>query len=145
MDPVSALGFAVNILTLVDFTSKVLKAGKTVYDEGNSTDNASTEVVVADLRSLRENLYKISHRTVNGAGPLTQDEQVFTPLLILMSYLTFSRNLRLCRSNVSSLQMDCMTRCPNCILGQIARGSRALALPSEQFGMPIRFKKQPIA
>lgn len=78
MDPLTALGLAANVLTFIDFTSKILKAGKTIYNEGTSEENKSREIVVADLEKLREKLRSFSRTTVNGQGPLTQDEQVRT-------------------------------------------------------------------
>jgi hypothetical protein len=58
MDPFSAVGFAGTIITFVDFSWKLIKGTCEVYQSlsGQTVENACLNDVIADLRSVSEDL-----------------------------------------------------------------------------------------
>lgn len=55
-DPFAALGLAGNIITLIDFTWKLVAGAHTIYrsHSGTSDENAVLEVIVHDISSLSD-------------------------------------------------------------------------------------------
>ena len=58
MDPLTAIGLVGNILAFIDFSTKLLKTAKQVYDSSHGTleENKSREVVVREMEQLSAGL-----------------------------------------------------------------------------------------
>lgn len=64
MDPVSALGLAINILTVIDFSYKIISAATEIAARGKTKENDDIEVVIEDLDAINQKLMS----PINGAS-----------------------------------------------------------------------------
>jgi cell shape-determining protein MreC len=56
MDPITAIGFAVSILTFIDFSQQLISGTFEVIKSGSTSENAHVSVVINDLRDVTKEL-----------------------------------------------------------------------------------------
>ena len=81
MDPISALGLAGNLVTFIEFTGKLLREGRELYQsaDGASASHKTLEEVTSDLKSLCASLTASS--SVTSDSGLSFSGRALLPLL----------------------------------------------------------------
>ena len=68
MDPITAIGFAANILTFIDYSAKVIAGAIEIYDSASSTTEEcrSCETVVTEMRRFAAKLQPPENAQLSG-------------------------------------------------------------------------------
>lgn len=76
MEALAAFGLAATIMQVVDFTTKILAAGKQILELGSTEQNAERELIASDLKLLNDKLKGFARPDPSVQGPLAQGSQV---------------------------------------------------------------------
>lgn len=74
MDPVTAFGFAVNILTIVDYSAKVLSVASEIRSRGNTFASSDRLLVSDDLRACCLQLKTLKNEPSTAANQVLGQE-----------------------------------------------------------------------
>lgn len=72
MDPLTAFGVAVNVLTVVQISAEIVSAAREAYQTGQLGDHDDLKSVAEDLRAQNERL----EASISKAGPSKEDKML---------------------------------------------------------------------
>jgi hypothetical protein len=76
MDPISAFGLAVNVLTVVDYSAKILSVASEIRSRGNTFTSLDRLLISDDLRASCAQLKALGVELSMGAGQALGHEGV---------------------------------------------------------------------
>lgn len=84
MDPLTAFGLAVNILSVVDFSIKILSTASEIRLSGDTVNNSDKALVAEDLKACCLKLSNLSQQNLinngyNSAAQVPKDDKVRLP------------------------------------------------------------------